>query len=325
MVYIQRVAQTARLLGTKGSALDREVMSDKIHAQFFEMLTNKLEEQGFASEKQLGDFYQKLMPNVDVEVTQYAKSKNKFINFINKFKIRQSIGEFKLKGDNPIAGYILKTNFSTNENIIMADDLKNVGTIVHENTHLCNAVLKPKYATAQLPDLPKKKRKQIEKLYDKELYKINPKIDNEDPLLILKKKINKFFSDNKFSPEEKITSLDAWRYNLKDENSAYENEIASIFQLKEIKALKEFETKGNCEPITFRTATKTYTFSSELYQTTEEKIEKISQFLEKYKNIQCRNLINAYEFPKKIKIVEDLMSAEMAKAGHDVKAWSVKN
>lgn len=269
-IYIQRVLNTAKLPGIKGSPEARENISDKLCAKFSQMVDDKFKKQGFVTKEELKGFFKTLAPNVDSNIWGSFRGVLRY-NFTDN-----TYGT--------INGYILEIPLTDYKNSsIKKNDYENIRNLRHESKHFFKHIVEPKYSVS----ITKRKLPAYfhgEKLYEKYLYenelknipifkRFYLKTNKTARINFVKNKINDFFIKNTFSSEEKIDILRIWKCGLRDELSAYKSEVTKKVKVKPWQ--KKFESH--------------------------------------------------FFFSEKIKIVEKMLAEEMAKAGHDVKCWSIKN
>lgn len=277
-MFIQQLASDARLINIKASSIGRESLSKNLSRKHTYLLDKKLMEQGFVTKDDLDTFNRTIIPNVNVSIVE-TNSREPYVDTI--------IDE----NTNKVLGLEVGLHFDEDMRIYSNDKEKRKD-IIHEIKHVHNIVAKPKYFETMLIMLPKKKDIQQCKFYDKFLYAHDLdnvfvlkrlKLSKNDPqrVNILTDKIEKFFKKKSFTQEEKITTLQQWKYGLKNELSAFDEAIQDALAHNK-------EISKNAADV---------------------KTAQINSFLA---NKEYDEVINKdYFFPQKIKIVESMLAKEM--------------
>lgn len=321
-MYIQRVAKTAKLMGTKGSIAQRGQFEDILHAKFSKRLEDTFESQGYVTKKQVKGFLKELGENISLKI---KKAENPSMG--NRFSFFKKIAKSKF----------LKLPFD-NANRIYKNDYEKVGNVYHEGEHYITEIIEPKYVAYQgrVESLPSSLHSQQNEFYYTRLYgnesptifaTVTPKNDfksykNEaaslkpDNANVAKSKnrkaniervLSNFFLDNPTTREQRITLFQGWRHELKSEVKSFEKSIIAEIEHKyPFDELSERLKKG--EQLNFREEFKfserKTSYNSSKYKTLEKKASALKSFIEQTKLASELNIKKYYAFEQKINILE---------------------
>lgn len=323
---VERVARTAQLIGIKGSPMQREKFADELCLKCAKLMedTFKLKEQAgqeaVVTKEELKTFYDKLTPNVRL----YIGSSNK-----ENSLSRASLGYLFDNKGKTVKSYFMELPFVMPQ-IIKKDDEEMMGCWKHETRHFFRHITEPKYSLHATPgDLSYKKYELQGNFYKDILYKNDVdemsfikrnwvKINKSARSNFVKKGIEKFFGENAFSSKEKIAALQQWRYRLKDEITAFKDQI-SVWHQNDLPFNELTEKLKNGKQVkkefTVRDGKKGFCYDSNKYLTVEEKIQALKNFIDKVREADFKDAVETqFFFPEKIKIIETMLRAELLNA-----------
>lgn len=216
MTFIPRVLPTAYLPNVTGSIAKRNEVADKLSNDFGKwLLWQSLQGKKQLSAKDMQDYYKQTYPNINIAIED-KKSSTNLANFSPKISIdKDNIACIK--------GHILNApilKFKNNLNLT-----RTFHCLYHENDHLSDFLVNPKKTAREIEKhnifgICKLIMLEFGNFYKKHLY-LNKDVTENTNLDNLKKDIKKFFKWRFFSSNQKINTLQSWRYGLSSEDRAY--------------------------------------------------------------------------------------------------------
>lgn len=350
-IPVQKILNTAKITRTVDSAISRTQVAANLRKDFYALLEDTFESKQKASKSggitidDIKGIFKKLTPDINIEVQSgYAGGKLAPI-YADETKTA-------------VSGYKLFIPFKSTENILYKNEHKYVRQLVHEaGGHCITNVAEPKYMRHVMRGPLSKTQHTVQNnFYDTFLYSENNQsaslfkkfglgksVSAEEKMASIKDKVSIFFdpksqteqdklynyyTSEAFDSSSKIDVLQKWRYYLKNEAIAHQEQVAydieCKYPFKQLIAKLENNEKVVLSEKSFIDKNK-ISFDSSKYNSLEEKSFALEQFL---KNAQASNyqvtVENEYLFSAKIKLIEDMLSEEMAKNSHDVRAWQKK-
>lgn len=197
---VAQILKSARLpiLNEVGPIKQNEVAVNSLKNKFWNLFADKFEGQRGIGLKGIEYCLKQVVPDINLKVT-YGNPGLKYIHTLN--------GKVK--------GYKIQLPFDE----IHKGDNHYIEILGHEVLgHFFKVITESKYVTHFETSLPKKKKLSQYAFYsDKFHCHEKDNLFDKDRMVKL---IDEFFSKNKFSPVERIETLQTWRYNLKDELDA---------------------------------------------------------------------------------------------------------
>lgn len=311
----KKVEQTAKLVGLKGSELERKAVADEFCTKFSDVILgifDRKEEQGMKAVITKGEIkyvIKKLFPNANINVKS-CKDKESF-GMVVRY----------LNSDGAVQSYDIKLRFKGfgQSAYIEKGDSKSLNTMSHEFRHYVNFMTEPKYnARLDVKGLSATKKNQAWDFYDKYLYADESKHINEKDAARIKSmetKLRAFFGFKEFSQAEKINQLQAWRHHLKTEMMAFKDGYSpdalgnKTFFLKSVKKFKDgkdvkfdyTDVFGNNKAVDTKKLSDVAEKTTELKTALEEESKMYySTWVEKN-----------YFMPEKTKIIEKMLADEI--------------
>jgi len=320
------IATTAKLLGNRGSKFEQRGVTDKICATFSQFLDDTFEKKSqhgkcpAITRKEIKSFFKTQAPNLNLKILSSKQP-----------CVRAQYNEAKTK----IVGYELFLPFSSFKKAIKKSDPKKVGHVRHEVSHVVknmseNSTMAHVHPTRLRAD---KNTKQLI-FYNNILYgdeikyfeAIEDRIISTDAVkrkTFIKGEIIEFFDKYGFNQQDKIDTLQSWRSRLDGEIVAYKDGISADTKYKFPMEELFLKLKNN---MLVNLTGKGAFYDSNKYGNLEEKVDNLAGFIQKSeKNHYNHKVEDAFFLPGKLEVVESMLVDEMAKAGHDVNAWAVKN
>ncbi len=318
-----KIAPTARLKNITGSSEARERIADSLHAKAMQMIEDIFDKKESAGEpaiitkKEIKNILKKIFPGVKINLIDskqpsitHDTQNLKYFDIRTTFSKRWLKPLFQSKSGKKI-GLITR-------HYIRDNNTGNLGSLSHELKHLSVYLGNPKTLAKSLYVKNRKIRQEFyEKfLYCDEINKRNNPIsyysEYLDKLPNLRKeytahKINHFFNTNKITGDDRIKTLQDWRYRLKGELDAYISGCNTQAQY-----IGRNDTKRMAQP--------PFNATSKIINAYKEGINALLT-----KTLTKETCENKYNFSEKIEVIEKLLVEEMAKAGHDVSRFSSKN
>lgn len=321
-----QIASTARLLENIASKVKNKEATEKICVSFSKFLEDTFERKAQigktpkVTKNEIINFYKEQFPNFNLKIKRGKKP---------------NVAALFDPTETKIIGYEATLPLSLFGNSIKRSAPQKVGDTVHEMTHVIkDGVETSTTAHIFLGNMGASKDLKQLKFYNNMLYGneieylsvMEERFVPSEPLArknAIKNEIIGFFKENNFTTENRIETLQNWRGRLEGEIEAFTNGIAEAtkykFPIEELK-LKLINNKD------FSLVDKGLLFDSQKEQKLEAKISGLAQFIKKSEKNKSDSLIRDIFFlSEKKEIVEQTMAEEMLKAGHDVRAWAVKN
>ena len=323
-----KVAQSAKLLGITGSPAQRKKIAAEMHAQFFSELDKVAHERTKLNQTSATLFtdiqaqLKKMVPDIKVQLEAVQGDRNPCVILDDKY-VKSVVDSFIIKADFDSAEFglhIKRSNSSQNN------------SLHHEMSHFFNFITEPKtVARAYHSEIGSLNSDFEHGFYKKVLYTSNPNINNLDVVETLKfysgqdknksvenfeKEIKEFIKYSFFSPKEKIDMLQNWRYALDSEKDAFtlgavESANRDVPLYESLLVLlrggdvkyTSFDEKGVCKKLSTEGCG---TLNEKGWLITEER-KKLAKFYTHYYN-DC-----VFQFPEKIKAVENVLKEELFK------------
>lgn len=321
-----QIASTARLLENVASKIKNKEATEKICATFSTFLEDTFERKAQigktpkVTKNEILNFYKEHFPNFNLKI---KRGKNP--------SVRPLFDPTNTK----IIGYEASLPLSLFGNSIKRSAPQKVGNTVHEMGHVIKNGVETSTTAHLFPhNMGVAKSKEQLKFYNNLLYGndieylsvMEDRIISPEPLArknAIKNEISGFFKENNFTTENRIEALQNWRGRLEGEIDAFKEGIAATIKYES--PIKELKLKLN-DNIDFSLANKDVFYNSQNEQNFEGKIKGLAQFIKKSELNQSESLVrDSFFLLEKKEIIEATMAEEMLKAGHDVKAWAVKN
>lgn len=314
---IARIGEGARILTNKGSLAERLKIREQMRKNFASFIDDKFEKQGFITVSDVNDYYKNSFKGVDITV-----SKPKSRGYSGQLDFKYSPEK------KSILGFVLELPFKGIKKAIKKDAVYNVKTAIHEDIHFGIYSTEPKYLVQWTKGiLSEKKFNSQSKFYDKIIYdnefqdqaeKINPKRYKSERIKHFKSLVGNYFNKKHFTQEEKIDVLRRWKYYIKEEICAFKGgtfaRVQREYPIKELS--KELSNGGELEfNETFNSGAIKIDYNSTQYQTVEEKIKGLKQFVKSVQKTNYKRIIETLcFFPEKLKIVEQMLREEIQNA-----------
>lgn len=254
MKIIPKVLPCEQLTNLKGSPLVRDAKAAKLGGEFrkwtFDVLRTKQKENKplELTLDEIKNFYKQKFPDINLEIGR------------NDDKSCGGSVRTMFDKKNNSCEFVMKLNFSNNKDGLPVMKKDDVYILFHEDRHFADNILNPKIVARPAFicfAIGDNKYKDIYKFYKKNLYCTKYYMENKIPI---DEAITDFFEKQKLSSEEKINVLQDWRYHIKTEINANENEHILSYKLAvdlrkekaKIKILNDLRNKISSYYINFK-------------------------------------------------------------------------
>jgi len=321
-----KVEPGAKLARIKGSVAQREKVADNLSKQFSTMVKDT-----FKFRKDIG-----VTPLITIrEVLGFIEKLTPNLAFVIKSAKKGCVQPLYNPSIGSVKGYKLELPFDRNSvaSVIYSNDFERLDTLDHEMRHFFDFITQPKYMARFSPSKKNAIRRTDEwNFFEKGLYP--PRAENplglETNELIkmrlhenksarsyaVKHSIQDFFQEQGASSSDQIDMLQTWRHRLKCEvyachegytrgtsrANSFHDDVLSIVNGEEV----AFQYNGLVDTVI---CTDTRNHSTQKQKILE--VKKAYQALGEYRFETVVNQL--YFFPQKIKVIEEMLAAEIAK------------
>lgn len=299
---VSKIAQSAKIVGLKGSTEKREALASRLNAKLYVMINDTFKkravngEEEFITKEELKKHFFAICPNNNIFVDLQKVSDGNQTGYIEKLFKRS---ESTLPG--AVAGISVHLPFKDMNGILVIGQ-DQIEIIMHEFRHVFDHITKPKIMVDDFDLVRLEKFNSAGKFYKKFLDNAETKyVESDDADLKLKREINNYFESQQISLSDKITILNHWRSYLRSEKISYKDgfyyDIKAYF-----KNLRNWIKAGNdvlIEDIKFNSAN---------FATKKEKQVALSKSKSNYFTLVHRENVNdKYRFEEKIKVIEEIL------------------
>jgi len=311
-MYIQRVADTARLKGAAGSIAKRIKLEDRLNAKFVELMDDKFEKQGRISKKDILGFFKELAPNIQLKISKYKNTVNGSGGFL----------EYDTPKTEAVKKFNIHIPFTNDTDFIEKADYKTIRSLLHEKGHFFKRTIEPKYiARFGEKNLSEKLNRAQSKFYYNLYQNESGDLNGSTRIDFVENNINKFFKKQACSTQEKIEILQLWRYGLKDESNAIKKGISAEIKaaIPFNKIASELRFKDYVKRLKIGASDKNHivNFDSRKYGTYdyEEKTKRLKLFVKRVENVSYKATVeDHFFFPQKIELMEKMLAKELTQA-----------
>lgn len=301
--YFNRIAETARLTGVKGSVSKRNSLAARANQKLYKanasIIRKRFEQSGeaFITAKEFGANFDKQIRNIEsVLIPNKDKTSNGNVDFL-----------YAEKGLKKISGFLLSLPLKVikDESIITSESTR---TVMHELRHILDFLYQPKIlARNQKTSCHKNALKNI-KFYRTYLY-IKEQENAERRIPDVKEKLKKHFRNTRL--DKRIDIMQHWRYLLQSESNAYKD--GNFYELQQTFDSTKVAMAKN-EQIILDTDISGCMYDSAKYPTLIEKQKGLERFKKEVNEIGSSRINAKYLFDEKIKMLEEMIFDYIAKS-----------
>lgn len=306
-IGINRVERTARLMGAKGSAADRNKLASNLNKRFYVMVTDTISKrvqkgkQAYINANEIGKHIEKLAQGVLLYLEKAVDPI--YGGFVMPHQLKGNV--------NSIFGLEMALPFVKrgNTNILREDDLD---LLMHESRHFFDMITQPKHL-AKENHFARIKQSGHWKFYEKNVYTTHENMTGSDVKVGLKSMINIHFDKRKTSLADRINVLQYWRYSVLTELNAFKDQ--TFYCAKPVyKQLKQKILSG--EKVNISTENDLGNgFNSEEFSTKKDRIKGFLNFEKQdFEHNKKTDIYEEYFFNEKLNLIEELLAESIAKA-----------